>query len=219
VVLEEKGDFVRSPYRPALKIPMRKSEVASVDVAAASALSLYDYQTALKNAGQGGVSAPAAQNEAVLKALSSAYAQGSPGGSALLAPADSLSALAGSSSLSSLVSGIYKASLVTGNAASPISGLSSSLAGIGGLDATTASSLVASAGSGGLDGFSASALSLNATLALTAYADPLGSGPATITALAASGASAVDPSQPASVQQAVRAAQAGTAGSTLNLLA
>jgi hypothetical protein len=202
-----------------------------MDIGAASALNLYAYQTTLQNLSQGtatsttatstssSTNSSSAQNEAVLQTLTAAYSDYATGSSGLLPSTDSLSALAGSSSLASLVSGIYSAAAANGNTNFPITGLSTSLSTmVGGLDSTTASSLLSGVGSGGLEGLSTSAVSPDAALALAAYSNYENNVPTTLSVAATAAASSTDSSQPSSVQAAVQAAQSASYTSTLNLL-
>ncbi len=121
-----------------------------MDLSSASAISTYNYQGALKAGGQA---------SAVLQALAGAYAsQNTPVSGEPSAP-DSLTALAGSSALGALVSGIYSTAVASGGGSSAIQGLSTS----GGMDATSVKALLG----GGPSGFSS--VTLSASEALAAY--------------------------------------------------
>jgi hypothetical protein len=198
-----------------------------MDVGAAGALSLYNYQSALKSLSQnsassasnGALASSNPQNSSVLQALASVYSATRDNGNALLPAADSLSSAAGASGyLAQLVSGIYSASVANGNTGVPVSGLASTDATLGGLDATMASTLFSGTGSNGADGFSSAAINANSTLALAAYNDQLNNTPATVTAAANAAAASLDPGKPASVQAAMQAAQAYSVVNNLNLL-
>jgi hypothetical protein len=184
-----------------------------MDISTAGALSLYNYQTALQGTSTSQTST--SQASAVYQALTSAYADETD-----FSTGDGLTDAAGTSSLASLVGGIYSAAAASGNT-SAIASLSSSLTtAVGGTDASAASSLVSSLGTDGLQGISPDALSLNSTLALAAYSDAqngLTSG--TLTALATSLSASTDPGDSTSVQSAVQASQASATAGTLNLLA
>lgn len=198
-----------------------------MDIGAASALNLYNYQTALKNAGQSTAtnassvssSSSTAQSEAVLQALSSVYS-GTSSVSGLFSSTDSLAALAGTSGvLGPLVSGMYSASVASGNTSSTVAGLSASLATVGGLDASSASILFSGQGTSSSSGYASSAIDLTGTLALAAYANKQNGVPTTTLGAAASKAAAsIDSTQPAHVQSAIQAAQSASTTSTLNLL-
>ena len=199
-----------------------------MDIGATSALNLYSYQTALKKSGQSATASSAsgassssstAQSEAVLQALSSVYS-GTSTVSGLFSSTDSLATLAGTSGvLGPLVSGMYSASVASGNTSSTMAGLSASLATVGGLDASSASLLFSGQGTNGSSGYASSAINLTGTLALAAYANKQNGVPATTLGAAASKAAAsIDSTQPANVQSAIQAAQSATTTSTLNLL-
>lgn len=172
-----------------------------MDIGSASALTGYAYHTTLTAGGATG--SPASRQAAVLQALTAAYEGASSDLGGLLPAPDALSGLAGSSSLASLMSGIYATALASGKGGT----LSSTfLQAQGGWNASATASLLATAGSGSLAGFSPSSLSLEATLALSAYTDAQG------TASAAS-------SQPSTVQQILQAAESSRLATTLNLFA
>jgi hypothetical protein len=115
-----------------------------MEVGAAGALALYNYQTAVKNSGQGSSSSGgssaagstgSAQNSAIVQALASVY-----------------SSTAGSSGSASLVGGIYAATVARGGTSLPF-----------GNAPTDPTAL------GGVNSYANAALSLNSALALTAY--------------------------------------------------
>ena len=204
-----------------------------MDVGTASALSLYNYQTTLNGNSQGagsssastGSTAPtsgSAQDAAVLQALTSTYASLTTSSNSLLTTPDALSALAGSSALIPLVSGIYSASVANGNASSAFSGLSTSMVTEGGLSATSASILFssnnASNNASGMDGFSSTAINMNASLALAAYSNYQNGIPSgTLGAAASAAAAKIDTTQTSTVQTAIQAAQSASLTSSLNL--
>jgi hypothetical protein len=189
-----------------------------MDIGSASALALYSYQTALRSLGQTGTgSTEPTPDAAVLQALVSTYGNTDASAGGLLPASDALSALAGSSALPSLVSGIYDASVGSGLTELPVANLASSLAAVGGLDATTTASLLGSLGSGGLDGISA--LSPDATLALTEYANQQNGVAGNLTQAAEAQAASIDTSREAGVLAAIQSAQAASFAGTMNLLA
>jgi hypothetical protein len=133
-----------------------------MDIGTASSLSAYTYQSNLQSGGQ---------SAAVLQALNSAYSNSS---ADALSSSDPLAALAGSSTVGPLVSGITALSQATaaaaGTPATSVSGLQTPT--FGGLDSNSATALLASittAGStSGLQGFDA-AVGGNSTIAIAAY--------------------------------------------------
>ena len=189
-----------------------------MDISSAGALSLYGYQAALRSLGQTGASSTeSVPDAAVLQALVSAYGNTDTNAGGLLPASDALSALAESSALPSLVSGIYDASAGSGLTELPVANLASTLAAVGGLDAATTAGLLGSLGNGGLDGFSA--ISPEATLALTEYANQQNGVAGNLTQAAEAQTASIDTSRQASVQAAIQAAQAASFTGTMNLLA
>jgi hypothetical protein len=184
-----------------------------MDIATSSALALYNYSTTLKRSGSG---ASTNQNAAVLQALASAYSGYSTSQSSL--GTDSLGALAGSSVLAPLMSGVYAASAANGNASFSASDPSTFFSSAGGLDSSTASSLLFGFGSSGLDGFSSAAMNPNLALALAAYSNHQNGVPTTLTSAANAVRSSADPTSAAYVQQVLKSAQASAFSSTLSLL-
>jgi hypothetical protein len=196
-----------------------------MDVGAASALALYNYQTALKAGSQGtsgstassGTQATATssslnptQDAAILQALANTYGSLSTVASGVLAAPDTLG---------SLVSGMYSLSSA-GGAPISFSGLAASLATEGGLDTSSASILFSTKDSSSSSSGFTSAMDLNAKLALASYTSQQAGLPTgTVGAAAASAASKVDTTQTSSVQAAIQSAQSGVTSSLLNLLA
>jgi hypothetical protein len=187
-----------------------------MEISTASALSGYSYQNAVQTAQAAGASQSTAQSTAVAQALTSAYTFATTSSSG-----DPLADLAGTSGLASLVSGIYSASAASGSTANPIASLATTLTtAVGGTNATTASGILSGLGTDGLQDMPTQALSLNASLALTAYTDTQNGLPSgTLTQDATAAAASIDPTQPTSVQSAIQGATAGSYANTLNLLA
>jgi len=135
-----------------------------MDIGSATSTSLYNYQTNLKSG---------SQSSAILQALDSAYTSAS----AADASSDPTTALLGASTVGALTIGINAVNQAA-NSASGSSGSSSAISGLssatfGGLNSTSAISLLAGLGSSssssaGLQGFGASVLGSN-TLAIAAY--------------------------------------------------
>ena len=174
-----------------------------MDIGSASAISSYNFQTAV----QGGT-----QAKAVLQALTQAYSSASASNTG----ADPLAALVGNANLGPLVSAIYtQAKALNPSGTSTLSGLGSAQT-FGGVDPSSATSLLASLGSSsanGLSGFEA-AMGANSYLALASYQS----------SQKATSAPAVPPpgSDAATmrtyIQQVLGVNQAATASTTFNLL-
>lgn len=151
-----------------------------MDVGAATALTLYNYQSALKNAGQATAQGGAGGSAIVqaLASVSSTIGSNASGGA--------LANLAGSSALAPLMGGLYAATLANG-----------------GTSLSLGSGTSPQAASGGLNGYSSASLSLNSTLALTAYSAKQTAGTGTTAD---------------STQALIQSAQSSLAANTLNLL-
>ena len=222
---------------PASLADAKGSEVVPMDIGASSALALHGYQTTLNGYSQGTTSSSAStgsltssannstsssndtQDAAVLQALASTYTSLTTNSNGVLPAPDALSALAGSSSvLGPLVRAIYSESVASGKSDLNQSSLSASAASVGGLNATSASILFAGSASNGLDNISSSAINLNATLALTSYANHQ-AGILNSTATAAAAAIGTGSTQSSDVQKAIQSAQSVSLNSTLNLFA
>jgi hypothetical protein len=169
-----------------------------MDLGAALSVSSYSYQTTTQNSGS---------SAGVVQALSQAYdataAATSPSSS------DPLAALAGASAIGPLVSGLTALTQANQPSGQGVQGVSFASS-YGGLDLTSATSLLAGLGSGsdsaaGLQGFG-SAVSGPADLAAAGY-------------LAQQAYGAQDPAATTQAQAAVAQAQAATSASTLSLLA
>jgi len=174
-----------------------------MDIGAASALNLYNYQTTAQTSNQ---------SAAVLQALAQTYSGAAASGAGLFDGSDALSALVGSSSTQGLLTnGIYSASQTNGSTSFSTAGLSAS--GFGGLDASSASGLLSSLGtnstgaSNGLAGLTLSDLnpSLASAIASYQYQQSIGSGTAATSTSTAN--------------QLVQAAQSTQTSGALNLLA
>jgi hypothetical protein len=179
-----------------------------MDIGSASAISSYNYQTAV----QGGT-----QAQAVLQALTQAYSSSS----ADSGGADPLAALVGNANLGPLVSAIYTEAQAANPAAgtSGITGLASSQT-FGGVDPSSATSLLASLGSpssSGLNGFDA-ALGASSYLALASYQSSQNAAAAAASTPAAPPAGSDSTTMNAYIQQVLGASQAATAAATFNLL-
>jgi len=156
-----------------------------------------------------------APSEAVTQALASTYANLSdrPGGD-LFPSLDALSSLAGSSNvLGPLMNALYSANAASGKATYSVAELRASSASTGGLNTAMAASLFA--GSSDPSGFSNASLTLNSSLALTAYANAQKGIPASGTA---SSTAKQESFQADQVQQALQGAQAASTANLLNLL-
>jgi hypothetical protein len=163
-----------------------------MDLSSASAISSYNYQRALKTG---------SQDTAVLQALTQAYAsQNTPLPGDTSAP-DSLTQLAGASALGPLVSGIYSVSVASGGSASPVHGMAASLTTVGGVNASSAATLL------GEDSSGFSNLNVAASEALAAYRYQQGVLGSTGNASSATYA-----------QQLAQAAQTSSMTTSLNLL-
>lgn len=166
---------------------------------------------------QGTNSAANTPSEAVTQALASTYADltARPGGD--FSPSlDALSSLAGSSSvLGPLMSALYSASAANGEATYSVAELRASSASVGGLNASMAASLFT--GNADPSGFSNANLTLNSTLALTAYSNSQNGIPASATATKAATAK-LDTTEANQIQQALQGAQAAATTNMLNLL-
>lgn len=172
---------------------------------AASALSLYSYQSTLTGTGS--------STSAVLQALTAAYSASTGG----LLGSDALSSAAGSASaMPALVGGIYTAAVANGMSTSD---LSSALSGLLGTDASSSTaSLLGSLGTSGLQGLSSAALDPASTLALAAYTSQQSGTPTTLTAAANQVLAGTDTSSASAIQSLLASVQAGTFTSTLSLL-
>lgn len=176
-----------------------------MDIGAASAISSYSYQTNVQSGTQG---------QAVLRALTQAYTSASSANSGL----DPITAMVGTANLRPLVSAIYtqaKATQTGGSDTNAIPGLAPSQT-YGGLEASSANSLLATlaSGSSSLSGFEA-ALGASSSLALTAYQSRQTAG----TALPAPPPAGADSTtQAAYIQQVLLASQTNTNAATFNLL-
>jgi hypothetical protein len=177
-----------------------------MDIGSASAISSYNYQTSV----QGGT-----QAKAVLQALTQAYASASTGNSGT----DPLSALVGNANLGPLVSAIYTQAQAV-NPTSALSGLASASQTFGGVDPSSATSLLASLGSSsssGLNGFEA-ALGSSSYLALASYQSSQNAASAAASAPAVPPAGSDAATMNTYIQQVLGASQAATASATFNLL-
>lgn len=171
--------------------------------------------TAPSALGSGAAALSTPPSEAVTQALASTYSNLStqPGGD-LFPSLDALSSLAGSSSvLGPLMNALYSANAASGKATYSVAELRASSSSVGGVNTAMASSLFA--GSADPSGFSNASLTLNSSLALTAYANAQKGIPASGTAAAAA---KLDSTQADQVQQALQGAQAATTANLLNLL-
>ena len=170
-----------------------------MDIRATGAANLYNYQSTAKSS---------SQSAAVLQVLAQTYGEAAASGSGLFA-SDALSSLAGTDqAMAALTAGVYSAAAANGNSSFPTDGLSSAT--IGGLDASSASSLLGGMGStgtsDGLLGLSSTALdpSLAAAISSYQYQQSIGSGAGS--------------TSDGAIHQVVQAAQSTQFSSTLNLL-
>ncbi len=199
-----------------------------MDVGAASALTLSNYQMALNSYGQGVISSLAnaigtssatsgPKNTAVLQDISNIYSSLTGDANGGLSAADSLSSSADTNVLSPPESGPDSSSVTSGSAAFTAS-LATSSAMFGGLDSTSASILFGGTGVSGSDGLSSSAINLNASVALASYtAHQNGIPSGTIGAAASAAAAKIDTTQPATIQNAIQSAQSSLLTNTLNI--
>jgi len=171
-----------------------------MNIGATSAVNLYNYQSTVQSSGQ---------SAAVLQALAQTYSGAAASGEGLFSSTDSLSALAGSSdTLGSLMGGIYSASAANGSTDFSAAGLSTSS--IGGLDSSSASSLLNSLGKS-----SSSSSNPLENLTIADLNPGLASAIAKYQYQQSVGASSANPN---AVSQLVQTAQSLQATGTLNLL-